>query len=54
MEYTLLKIGSISEYFFTFDAEMSYLNSKSRQNAAYGTVAKSLPQNRVILPKPFV
>ena len=33
---------------------MSYLRSKSRQNVVNGTVAKSLPQNWVILSKSFV
>ena len=36
------------------DLHNSYLNSKSRQNAVYSTVAKSLPKKWVILPKPFV
>ena len=43
-----------SDYSIIFVHRNELLESNSRQNAAYGTVAKSLPQNRVILPKSFV
>lgn len=48
-------------YFYCLPNKFLYLcNNKellecnSRQNIAYGTVANSLPQNRVILLKSFV
>lgn len=40
--------------FYTFAIIKSYLNAIQGQNIAYGTVANSLPQNRVILLKSFV
>ena len=44
----------VSQIFFVPLQLKSYLKRKSWQDAANNTVAKSLPQRRVILPEPFV
>ncbi len=54
VEYLWLKSPREFQIYFVLLYSIELLESISRQNALNSTVAKSLPQKWVILPKSFV